>query len=97
MTAGGFEPNLYVVTPLIIRALGVVHDFDEFGGASAELVSWELGVDSTDVTGPWERAIQQGYLTPAPPDHVLGEQMFRITTRGREALVGELARMPQGA
>lgn len=89
--------NLYAVPTLLTRLLGVVHDFDDFGGASAELVSWELGLDSVDVTGAWERAIQNGYLEPAPPDRVLGEQMFRITTCGREALDLELSRTSQSA
>jgi hypothetical protein len=72
---------------LVIR---VVQEFDDLGGASPELVAWELGADADSVKPLWDRAIADGLLAPAPRDRIFGEEMWRLTARGRSALSTDL-------
>ncbi len=37
-------------------------DFDMYGGASPELVAWELVVSDQDVVGAWATAIARGWI-----------------------------------
>lgn len=70
----------------MLLAVRVASDFDEFGGASLELVAWELGLDEDTVQVVWRQAVAEGLLVAAPRDEVLGEDMWRVTERGRRAL-----------
>ncbi len=70
----------------MLLAIKVAEDFDAFGGASLELAAWELGLDHDAVNAVWRQAVAEGLLVAAPRDEVLGEEMWRITERGRQAL-----------
>jgi hypothetical protein len=65
--------------------LDVLADFDEFGGASLELIAWELDVDESAVSAAWSQAIDDCLLEPFGTDHVLAEKMWRLSDRGRRA------------
>jgi DNA-binding PadR family transcriptional regulator len=65
--------------------LDVLADFDQFGGASLELVAWELDVDESAVSAAWSQAIDDGLLEQSGTDHVLGEKMWRLSDKGRHA------------
>ena len=69
--------------------LDVSEHFDKAGGASIELTAWELDVDLARVTSAWSRAIQTGLLEPAGTDPESGEEMWRLTARGRHTLHDE--------
>jgi GT2 family glycosyltransferase len=60
------------------RLMAVMRDFDEFGGASIELVAWELGEPPSLLTAAWSRAIADGLLEPAGVDSVFGEPLWRL-------------------
>ena len=63
-------------------------DFDEFGGASLELVAWELCIEESAVSAAWSRAIADGLLERCGTDEVPSEETWRLTTRGRRAYEG---------
>jgi hypothetical protein len=65
--------------------LDVLADFDQFGGASLELVAWELDVDESAVSAAWSQAIDDRLLEQSWTDRVLGEKMWRLSDRGRRA------------
>ena len=65
--------------------LDVMADFDQFGGASRELVAWELCMEESAVSAAWSRAIADGLLERSGTDDVPGEVTWRLTTRGRRA------------
>ena len=65
--------------------LDVMADFDQFGGASLELVAWELSIEESAVTAAWSGAIADGLLKRSGIDEVPGEDMWRLTTGGRRA------------
>ena len=60
-------------------------DFDRFGGASIELVAWELCIEKSAVSAAWSRAIADGLLERFGTDEVRGEETWRLTSRGRRA------------
>ncbi len=68
------------------RVLAVVRDFQLSGGASLGLVSWELCVDDQAVVAAWRESIHDGLLEPAGQDLQSGEDIWRISRRGWEAL-----------
>lgn len=70
----------------MLLALAVASEFDDFGGASLELAAWELGLDHDTVRVVWRQAVAEGLLEAAPQDEVLGEEMWRVTERGHQAL-----------
>jgi len=63
--------------------MAVMRDFDEFGGASIELVAWELGQPSSLLTGAWSQAIASGVLEPAGTDSIFGEPVWRLSANFR--------------
>ncbi|MDQ6775503.1 MAG: GGDEF domain-containing protein [Actinomycetota bacterium] len=65
--------------------LDVAAQFDELGGASVELMAWELDVELARVVSAWSRALKQGYLEPAGTDKASGEEMWRLSAEGRRA------------
>lgn len=65
--------------------LDVLQDFDDLGGGSLELVAWELGVEEGALAPAWSTAIDEALLKPAGRDMIYGEEMWRITERGRQA------------
>jgi hypothetical protein len=67
--------------------LQVVGEFDEYGGASVGLVSWELCLDERLVAGAWEQATGSGLIAPAGYDR--HEQLWRLTPAGWAARQGE--------
>jgi hypothetical protein len=86
------------VSRLLIQVLRVARDFDEFGGISAELVAWELGIPTDAIEPAWDTATCEGLLSPASRDKVYGEEMWRITPAGQIRLdVGEAASALPGA
>jgi hypothetical protein len=60
------------------RLLAVMRDFDEFGGASIDLVAWELGEPPSRINAVWAKAIADGVLEPAGVDSVFGEPLWRL-------------------
>ena len=68
--------------------LDVMADFDRFGGASIELVAWELYIEESAVSAAWSWAIADGQLERSGTDEVLGEETWRLTTWGRRAYEG---------
>ena len=71
--------------------LGVVADFDQFGGASLALVTWELAIEKQHGARAWEQAQADALIEPAGWDPVHGERLWRLTPRGLARLrdVGE--------
>jgi diguanylate cyclase (GGDEF)-like protein len=65
------------------EVLAVVEYFEPSGGASIELTAWELSVDLPLVAAAWSRAIREGFLEPAGTDEASGEEMWRLSDRGR--------------
>jgi hypothetical protein len=61
----------------------VMRDFDEFGGASIELVAWELGEPPSRLDAAWSRAVAEGMLEPAGVDSVFGEPIWRLSEKSR--------------
>lgn len=72
--------------------LRVVADFDQFGGASLGLVTWELGIEEQQITRAWKQAQAQALIEPAGCDPVDGDRLWQLTQRGwarlREAADG---------
>ncbi|HEY5317656.1 MAG TPA: hypothetical protein VIJ20_06730 [Solirubrobacteraceae bacterium] len=68
------------------EVLEVAAQFHESGGASLELTAWELDTELENVVSAWSRAIKQGLLEPAGTDPASGEEMWRLSERGRDAL-----------
>ena len=65
------------------RLMAVMRDFDEFGGASIELVAWELGEHPGLLTAAWSQAVADGLLEPAGIDSIFGEPLGRLSEKGR--------------
>jgi hypothetical protein len=66
--------------------LGVFADFEPFGGASIQLVAWELDVDQDSIAAAWTQAIGDRLLEPSGiPDFRESEKMWKLTERGRQA------------
>lgn len=63
--------------------LAVLAELDGFGGASMELVAWELDVDPQIVAGYWDRARAERLISRFEPDPTLGEELWRLTSWGR--------------
>jgi pimeloyl-ACP methyl ester carboxylesterase len=72
--------------------LGVVADFDQFGGASLALVTWELAIEKQHGARAWEQAQADALIEPAGRDPVHGEQLWRLTARGLARLRDASAR-----
>ena len=68
--------------------LEVMADFDQFGGASRELVAWELCIEESAVSAAWSRAIADGLLERSGTDEVRGEETWRLTSWGSSRLRG---------
>ena len=66
--------------------LGVVADFDQFGGASLALVTWELAVEEQHGARAWEQAQADALIEPAGCDPVHHERLWRLTPRGLATL-----------
>jgi hypothetical protein len=60
------------------RLVAVMRDFDEFGGASIELVAWELGEPASRIEPTWSKLIADGQIEPAGVDSVFGEPLWRL-------------------
>jgi hypothetical protein len=86
MTNRPNPPKLTGMLSMLARVLDVLDDFDSFGGASEELVAWELGIEPSAVTDTWRRAIERGLLAPAARDSIFGEEMWRLSAKGRVML-----------
>ena len=69
--------------------LQVVGEFDEYGGASAGLVAWELCVDERLVAGAWEQATATGLIAAA--GYHQHERLWRLTPAGWAARQGKSA------
>jgi hypothetical protein len=69
------------------NVLDVFADFEQFGGASIELVAWELDVDHSRIIGAWTQAINDGLLERSGSDSTSGhnEELWSLTDRGRQA------------
>ena len=67
------------------KVLAVLDDFDQFGGASMELVAWELFVHRQDVINAWTRTITARWVQPGE-HNTDGEQLWRLTLSGRAAM-----------
>jgi len=69
----------------IQNVLDVLADFDQFGGASIQLVAWELDVDQSRIIEAWTQAINDGLLERSGSDTTDGhdEELWRLTDRGR--------------
>jgi len=65
--------------------LDVMADFDRFGGASLELVTWELCIEESAVLAAWSRAVADSLIEPSETHEVPGETTWRLTTWGRRA------------
>jgi hypothetical protein len=66
--------------------LEVLATFDAHGGASPGLVAWELFADEPAVTAAWERAVSERWLREAGRDPDDGEQLWKLTLKGWEAV-----------
>ncbi len=62
-------------------------EFEESGGASLQLVAWELDVDQGSVIAAWSQAVHDGLLERCGTDLVDGreEEMWRLTESGHRA------------
>lgn len=71
----------------IESVLQVLADFEHSGGASGQLVAWELDVDQGSITAAWSQAVDHGLLERCGSDVVDGreEEMWRLTERGQQA------------
>jgi hypothetical protein len=65
------------------RVMAVLRDFSEFGGASLELVAWELGEPATLIEPAWSKLIADGMLEPAGVDSVFGDPLWRLSEKCR--------------
>ena len=54
--------------------------FANDGGASASQVAWELGSEEHLITDAWQRAINEGLISPVGRDHPEG--IYRLTAGG---------------
>jgi hypothetical protein len=63
------------------RLLSVMRDFDEFGGASLELVAWELSEPPSRIDPAWSKLIAQGLIEPAGVDSIFGEPLWRLSAK----------------
>jgi hypothetical protein len=63
------------------RLLSVMRDFDEFGGASLELVAWELGEPSSRIHPAWSKLVADGVIEPAGVDSTFGEPLWRVSKK----------------
>jgi diguanylate cyclase (GGDEF)-like protein len=70
-------------TVLMRDVLEVLAQFDQSGGASIELIAWELNSSSALVAKSWSQAIREGLITRAGTDPGTGEQMWRLSDHGR--------------
>jgi diguanylate cyclase (GGDEF)-like protein len=68
------------------RLLEVVRDFEGSGGASLGLVAWELRVDEGAIADRWLEAQSGSLLEPSGRDRLHGEDMWRLTRLGWDAL-----------
>lgn len=63
------------------RLMAVMRDFDEFGGASLELVAWELGEPASRIEPSWSKLVAEGLIEPAGVDSVFGEPLWRLAAK----------------
>jgi hypothetical protein len=56
-----------------------------------ELVCWQLNTDDSWVRPAWDVALRTGLLEPARTDPLTAQMMYRLSVRGRRALL-ELSR-----
>jgi DNA-binding PadR family transcriptional regulator len=90
IVAGAVDRELRRSQAVSIQSvLDVFADFDQFGGASIELVAWELDVDQGRISGAWTHAINDGLLERSGSDSTAGrnEELWSLTDRGRQVQV----------
>ncbi len=81
------QPSLHAAVQLsVAEVLGIIGHFEPAGGASIELVAWELSVDPALVASAWSRAIREGFVERAGVDEASGEKIWRLSDRGRSRL-----------
>ena len=68
--------------------LDVMADLDQFGGASLELVAWDLYMEESAGSAAWSRAVADGILERSGTDDVSGEETWRLTMARRRACKG---------
>jgi hypothetical protein len=56
-----------------------------------ELVCWQLGIDDCRVRPAWDVARRTGLLEPTRADPLTAQTLYRLSARGRRALL-ELSR-----
>jgi hypothetical protein len=71
----------------IETVLQVLADFEQSGGASVQLIAWELDVDQSQVIAAWTRSIGDGLIERCGRDVVDGseEEMWSLTDAGHRA------------
>src|SRR5664279_1219381 len=62
--------------------LDVMADLDQFGGASLELVAWDLYMEESAGSAAWSRAVADGILERSGTDDVPSEETWRLTMAG---------------
>jgi hypothetical protein len=75
----------------IETVLRVLTEFEQSGGASVQLIAWELDVDQSRVIAAWTKAIDDGLIERCGSDTVDGreEEMWILTEAGHRARVAE--------
>jgi hypothetical protein len=61
------------------------------GETRVELVCWQLGIDDCRVRPAWDVALRTGLLEATRADRLTGQTLYRLSARGRRALL-ELSR-----
>ncbi len=77
----------------MVTILHVLADFEQSGGASTQLIAWELDVDHGRVIATWTEAIEDGLIERCGRDVVDGheEEMWRLTDAGRRVRTSRTA------
>jgi GGDEF domain-containing protein len=68
--------------PSVETVLEVIREFEAFGGASQELVAWELDLDLADLAETWLQVRDQNLIWPAGRELSSGELAWRLTAAG---------------
>jgi hypothetical protein len=76
------QTRMSAVTRLDV--LAVLGDFDRAGGASLNLLAWELVRSPELVASTWDAAEAEGLIRAVGADPRTGELIFRLTAGGWE-------------